>query len=87
MSTITLQSEELRDPLLEYMQKKKVDCRQMIYPIHMADPYKSSNNSNNFPVSRSISLRSLHLPSSLDLKEDEQVKIADLVRNWIEKNG
>ena len=87
MSTITLQSEELRDPLLEYMQKKEVDCRQMIYPIHMADPYKSSNNSNNFPVSKSISLRSLHLPSSLELKEDEQVKIADLVRNWIEKNG
>ena len=87
MSTITLKSEELRDPLLKYMHKKEVDCRQMVYPIHMSDPFKNSNDSNNFPVSRSISLRSLHLPSSLDLKEDEQVKIADLVSNWIEKNG
>lgn len=87
MSTITLQSEELRNPLLEHMQSKEIDCRQMIYPVHMADPYKDNNDTNEFPVSKSISLRSLHLPSSLDLKEDEQIRIADIVRNWIEKNG
>jgi len=87
MSTITLQSEDLRDPLLNHMQKNNVDCRQMVYPIHMSEPFKITNDSSNFPVSRSISLRSLHLPSSLDLKEDEQVKIADIVRNWIDKNG
>jgi perosamine synthetase len=87
MSTITLQSEDLRDPLLGYMQSKGVDCRQMIYPVHMAEPYKNSNDPNDFPVSRSISLRSLHLPSSLNLKEDEQIRITDLIQSWIESNG
>jgi len=86
MSTITLNHEELRDPLLQYMQAKNIDCRQMIYPVHMAEPYINYNNKNEFPVSRSISLRSLHLPSSLELKHDEQLKIADTIQEWLEVN-
>jgi perosamine synthetase len=87
MSTITIDNEKLRDPLLKYMQSKGVDCRQMIYPIHMAEPYKKSNNPSDFVVSRSISLRSLHLPSSLDLIEDEQTKISEILQEWLEING
>jgi perosamine synthetase len=87
MSTVVLQSEELRDPLLEYMKSKKIDCRQMIYPVHMAEPYKNSNNSRDFPVSKSISLRSLHLPSSLDLTENEQIRISECIQEWLDING
>jgi perosamine synthetase len=87
MSTITLQSEELRDPLLGYMQSQGVDCRQMIYPVHLAEPFKNDNDPANFPVSRSISLCSLHLPSSNSLTMDKQKMIADSVQNWLEKNG
>ena len=87
MSTITLNNEELRNPLLQHMQSRGVDCRQMIYPVHMAEPYKNSNDPNDFPISRSISLRSLHLPSSLDLKQEEQIKIVDLLQEWLERNG
>lgn len=87
MSTITLDHEDLRDPLLQYMQSKNIDCRQMIYPVHMAEPYRNSNNPKDFPVSRSISLRSLHLPSSLDLRENEQLKITDFIQEWLEVNG
>ena len=87
LSTITLQSEELRDPLLDYMQSQRVDCRQMIYPVHMAEPFINDNDPVNFPVSRSISLCSLHLPSSNSLTMDEQKMIADLVQDWLVKNG
>jgi len=87
MSTVTLENEELRDPLLQYMQSKEIDCRQMIYPVHMAEPYKNSNNPKDFPVSRLISLSSLHLPSSLELTEDEQLKITDSIQGWLEANG
>ncbi len=87
MSTITLECEELRDPLLKHMYSEGIDCRQMIYPVHMAEPYKNSNNPNDFPVSRSISLCSLHLPSSLGLKKVDQIKVADIVQEWLERNG
>ncbi len=87
MSTITLDFEELRDPLLHYMYSKGVDCRQMVYPIHTAEPYNKSSDQSEFPVSRSISLRSLHIPSSLALKEYEQKKISDTIQEWLEKNG
>jgi perosamine synthetase len=87
MSTITIDNEKLRDSLLKYMQSKEIDCRQMIYPIHMAEPYKNINDPNDFPVSHAISLCSLHLPSSLELKEDEQLKIAEIVQEWLEING
>lgn len=87
MSTITLQLEELRDPLLDYMHSQGVDCRQMIYPVHMAEPFKNDSDTANFPVSRSISLRSLHLPSSNSLTMVEQKIIADYVQDWLAKNG
>ena len=87
MSTITLAHEELRNPLLQHMQSKGIDCRQMVYPVHMAEPYKDSNNTNDFPVSRAISMRSLHLPSSLELKDEDLSKIAEIVQEWLEVNG
>ena len=86
MSTITLQKEELRDPLLEHMKNQGIDCRQMVYPIHMSDIYKDNNNPDDFPVSRSISLRSLHLPSSINLKGHEQELIVDLINDWLVRN-
>ncbi len=87
MSTITLDSKELRDPLIKYMQSKEIECRQMIYPVHMAAPYENSNDPNDFPVSLSVSLRSIHLPSSLELNENEQLKIADIIQEWLDING
>jgi len=87
MSTITLDSKELRDPLVKYMQSKEIDCRQMVYPVHMAAPYKNNNNPDDYPVSSSISLRSLHLPSSLYLQEEQQTIIAELIYDWLQVNG
>jgi len=87
MATVSLQHEELRNPLLEHMKDNGVDCRQMIYPVHMAKPFKDTNDPSDFPISRSISLKSLHLPSSLSLKENEQKRIAEVVQEWLEKNG
>jgi len=68
------------------MKNQGIDCRQIVYPIHMSDIYKDNNNPNDFPVSRSISLRSLHLPSSINLKGHEQELIVDLIQDWLVRN-
>ena len=86
MSTITLRHEELRTPLLKYMIKTNIDARQMVYPVHMAEPFAKDNDPAEFPVSRLVSLRSIHLPSSLDLEEADQSRIADLVQNWLHQH-
>lgn len=86
LSTITLRHEKLRDPLLDYMNSQGIDCRQMVYPIHMAEPYAGENSSIHYPISRSISLRSLHLPSSLLLTADEMSRIAETISQWLRKN-
>jgi perosamine synthetase len=86
LSTITLRNASLRDPLLEYMKEQGVDCRQMVYPVHMARPYQDKNDPDDYPVSNSISLRSLHLPSSLSLSDNNQQKISDLIQDWLERN-
>ncbi|MDA2909512.1 DegT/DnrJ/EryC1/StrS family aminotransferase [Nitrospiraceae bacterium AH_259_D15_M11_P09] len=88
MATITLRdaSLRLRDPLLAHMREKGIDCRQMVYPVHMAEPYKEVNDPEEFPVSTSVSLRSLHLPSSLGLKPEEIKYIAETALEWLDRH-
>lgn len=86
MSTITLRDENLRDPLLDHMKTRGIDCRQMIFPVHFAAPFQDENDRDDFPVTRSISLRSLHLPSSTALEADTVDRICDTVLEWLEAN-
>lgn len=87
MSTITLDIKELRDPLLHHMASIGIDCRQMIYPIHMAQPYLNEGSDAEYPNTTNISLRSLHIPSSLKITEDQQYIVANSIIEWVEKNG
>lgn len=86
MSTITLSKQELRDPLLKHMASKGVDCRQMVYPIHMAQPYLNAGGDAEYPNATNISLRSLHLPSSLEITQEQQKIVAESIIEWVEKN-
>jgi perosamine synthetase len=84
MATVTLRSSDLRAPLLEYLKGEGIDCREMIYPIHSAAPYAPSNDPAEFPISRDISSRSLHLPSSTDLPEDDLQRVCDQLLGWLD---
>jgi len=86
MSTISLRKEELRDPLLEYLGQQGIDCRQMVFPVPMAVPYEDENDRDRFPIAYKISLSSLHLPSSLNLTEENQQHIAKLIIEWLQKH-
>ena len=82
LATITLDDESLRDPLIEHLGMVGIDARPMVYPIHMAKPYQAGNDPRDFPISRSIGLRSLHLPSSTKLSTAQIDRICDSVMEW-----
>ncbi|KAF0225641.1 MAG: perosamine [Rhodospirillaceae bacterium] len=86
LTTITLRRAELRTPLSDYLRRNGVEPRPMIFPVHEAKPYRHGNDPNDFPVSRSISHRSLHLPSAIGLSAEDIARICDLVIDWVERN-
>ena len=86
MATITLRNKSLRAPLLNHLAREGIDARQMVFPVHMAEPYKANNNPKDFPITLDISLRSLHLPSSTSLNENQIVMISRIVKNWLNEN-
>ena len=86
MSTITLRNPELRTLLSQHLMKNGIETRQMVYPVHVAEPFSKANDPAEFPISRSVSMRSMHLPSSLDLDESDQQRIGDLVQEWLQCN-
>ena len=82
LTTVTLRDIEMRDPLLAFLKDNGIDSRQMVNPVHEAVPYADDNDPSHFPVSRSLSSRSLHLPSGTDLQPDLIDRICDLVLDW-----
>ena len=86
LATITLENEDLRDPLIKYLFDNGVEARPMIFPVNFAKPYKLIDSKGDFPISNKISLRSLHLPSSLMISKQQQSDIAGLIESWLNDN-
>tara|TARA_B100000780_G_scaffold251631_1_gene198362 strand:- start:2391 stop:3509 length:1119 start_codon:yes stop_codon:yes gene_type:complete len=81
--TITLKKRQYRDQFIEYMKNKKVECRPMVFPVSHANHFKNFYDSSNFPNATSISLRSVHLPSSATLKLNQIKYICNHIKNWL----
>lgn len=86
MTTISLPEAPLREALLAHMKENGIDGRQMVFPVHEALPYREQFDPANYPVSRDISFRSLHLPSSTELSEDDVQVVCDCVLEWAARN-
>jgi perosamine synthetase len=82
LATITLDRAEWRDPFMEHLRANKIEPRPMIFPVHFAPYLGYERDSNEFPVSRDISLRSVHLPSSTILTLQDVDRICDTVLDW-----
>ena len=80
--TITFKKNNLRDKFIRYMMSKKIECRQMVFPISSADHFKKKNCKKLFPNSYNISLNSVHLPSSNNLNKKKIKYISNLINNW-----
>jgi perosamine synthetase len=80
MMTITLDDKYNRDKFISFMKAEKIDCRQMVNPVNKADHFKD-NYDKYFQVSESLSMQSVHLPSSTNLKK----QVIDIIVNKIIK--
>ncbi len=87
LMTITLKKQNLRDKLISFLKTEGIDCRQMVFPIHMALHFDDEFGREDFPIATDISLNSLHLPSSNLVNEEQIKKISALILKWMEQNG
>ena len=82
LMTITLNDNYDRDNFIIYMKNKGIDCRQMINPVNQAKHFIEYYGNKLYKKSEIISKKSLHLPSSGNLKIDQINKICKLVNNY-----
>jgi perosamine synthetase len=85
LATMTLEREEWRDPLMEHLRQSGIEPRPMIFPVHFAPYLGIDRDTKAFPVSRSVSLRSVHLPSSTSLTEADVERVCDAVTGWLDR--
>lgn len=80
--TITFNKKNLRNKFINYMKSKNVECRPMIFPVSFADHFKKHFNKYEYPNSYNISLNSVHLPSSIGLRNYQLKKICNFINKW-----
>ena len=85
LMTITLDDRHNREDFLNFMKQKGIDCRQMINPVSHAKYLINQYNENDFPNSVDISKRSVHLPSSTFLTNDQIKYIVTNTKLFINK--
>jgi perosamine synthetase len=86
LATITLRRSELRDSMLSHLKDKGFEGRPMVFPVHRAEHFRKNGGPKTSPVATSISARSLHLPSSTNLKPESVDAIADEILAWLNQN-
>jgi len=72
MVSILLDDANNRDLLRNYLDKMKIETRQLFYPVHLFPMYL--DNSGSYPIAESIGSRGINLPSWPGLKI-EQVEL------------
>ena len=82
--TITLDPKFERDNVIAKMKGHGVECRPMINPVHHAVYLRDNYSDDQFPVSVDISSRSLHLPSSNKINEQDIEYIIDALKKSLQ---
>lgn len=74
-----------RDEMVEFLQKKGIDCRKFWHALHTQKPYASSNDM--LPVSTRLSPKALWLPSSFTLKDDDINFVCENIESFFQISG
>ena len=78
MIDIILDSKNVRNKLIDWLQKKSIETRIFYPPIHRLKPYK--NRDNKFKITSNVSDKGLWLPSSVNLKDNEINLISNRIK-------
>lgn len=72
-----------REILLEQLKNEGIDCRPLFIPLPAMPPYYEPEWEKHYPVSKEISDRGFSLPSSVELKDADLVKVTEKVNSLI----
>jgi perosamine synthetase len=73
-----------KNGLQEYLRNNNVQTRDFFYPLNMQPCYKDMVN-KNFPISEKTYYEGISLPSSYNLKNEQQMYIIDLIYRYFKK--
>jgi len=82
LSALVLRTPEDRDSLMAHLAQRNVETRPLFPPLHIMPPYLRWSH-RPLPVTESFSSRSLLLPSSTKLADDDVAYICRLIADWL----
>lgn len=84
--TIVFKTKQIRNMALKYLKLKNIETRPMIRPINEALHFKNQFKTDQFPIAKSFSDKSLHLPSSTGLSTTQQKRIISNLKDYLNSN-
>lgn len=80
--TIFLKNSSKRKGLINYLKKKNIDVRPMIFPVNEAKHFRKIFANESFPIAKKLSYSGLHLPSSTKLSKKEILYVVSNLNNF-----
>tara|TARA_B100001996_G_scaffold240892_2_gene186245 strand:- start:197 stop:1285 length:1089 start_codon:yes stop_codon:yes gene_type:complete len=82
LMTIRCRNQSTRNKLMRFLRKRKIETRQMIFPINFA---KYINISKKFKTAEKVSLSSMHLPSGYNIKNSQVKYISSQIKDFFQR--
>ena len=82
LMTLSLNTNNGRDELTNYMNSNGIEIRPMINPVHHAEHFKEFYNNEDYPNSNKASYDFIHLPSSTSLSDDDLNKVISAIDQY-----
>lgn len=70
-----------REPLLEHLKQRGIDCRRFWYPLHQQPPYRDDDE--KFPVATAQVPKAFWLPSSFNLTDDQANFVCESIQEFL----
>ncbi len=75
-----------RERVMEFMEENGVQVRNYFYPVHLQPFYmKMGHGEGELPTTEDVSRRTLALPFYTDMKEEEQRKVVDVLKEALNR--
>ena len=83
--SILLHKKGIRNKLIKYLKKYRIETRPCFYPVHTMPMYRK-NTKLRYPISEYISRNGINLPSGSDLKISQIRYVIKHIKKFLKKN-